>query len=205
MSRPTISVNITLEPAAVTLGAPCSIILSTTLTYPTPITIYTWPTVFNLGLSQRRKNFWCIDLSNNDEPVRLGTTKGGKRSGWISRVLGDFNDQSFVTLELGKTVDISAPFMLTTRLDGPLVAGHRYRFGFNEGECVGDWMHGTREEIMLPPGDRSPMGREGPRIVLDVGPPIEFEVLESEPLGHEPQQGSTSTHGRLMHEAKRSS
>ena len=179
MSHPAISVNISLEPAAVTLGAPCSIILSTTLSYPTPITIYTWPTVFNLDLSQIRKNFWCIYLSNNDEPVRLELTKGGKRSGYISRELGSFHDQFFVTLEPGKTVNITGPFVFTTRLDQPLVAGHRYRFGFSEGECVGNWMHGTREEVMLPPGDRSPMDKAGPKIVLDTGPPIEFEVLES--------------------------
>lgn len=188
MSHPTISVRLALSPESVTLGAPCSIILSTTLTYPTPITIYTWPTVFNLDLSQRRKNFWCIDLSNNDEPVRLETTKGGKRSGWISRVLGDFDDQYFVTLEPGKTVDIIAQFTFTKRLDNPLVAGHRYRFGFSNGECVANWMHGTRDEVMLPPGDRSPMDRGGPVIVLDTGPPIEFEVLEPQPSGDGSQQ-----------------
>ena len=205
MSNPAISVNIALEPATVTLGATCSIILSTTLLYPTPITIYTWPTVFNLDLSQIRKNFWCIDLSNNNESVRLELTKGGKRSGYICRELGSFHDPFFVTLEPGKAVDITAPFVLTTRLDKPLVAGHRYRFGFSEGECVGDWMHGTREDVMLPSGDRSPMDSSGPYIMLDVGPPIEFEVLESEPLGYEPQQAPTSIHGRLMHETNRCS
>ena len=185
MSHPAISVNIAIEPASVTLGEPGSIILSTTLSHPTPITIYTWPTVFNLQLSQQRRNFFCTDLSNNNEPVRLETTKGGKRSGHISRVLGGKHDQYFVTLEPGKTVEIRFPFLLTTRLDntplqdGTLKAGHRYRFGFSEGECVWDWMHGTREEILLPPGDNAPMDRGGLKIVLDTGPPIEFEVLES--------------------------
>lgn len=205
MSHPTISVRLAISPESVTLGASCSIILSTTLTYPTPITIYTWPTVFNLNLSQKRKNFWCIDLSNNNQPVRLEWTKGPKVSGWISRVLGDFDDEYFVTLEPGKTLNITGPFKLSTRLNTTLVAGHRYRFGFSEGESVGNWMHGTREEVMLPPGDRSPMDSAGPRIVLDTGPPIEFEVLEPEPLEHVPQQVSTSTHGRLMQETNRSS
>jgi hypothetical protein len=183
MSHPAISVDIAITPASVTLGAPCSITLSATLSYPSPITIYTWPTVFNLDLSQIRKNFWCIDVSNNDEPIRLELTKGGKRSGWISRVLGGVHDRFFVTLEPGKTVDITAPFVLTTRLDKPLVVGHCYRFGFSEGECVGNWMHGTREEVMLPPGDDAPMDRGGPKIVLDTGPPIEFEVFGSRSLG----------------------
>lgn len=187
MSHPAISVRLSLSPESVTLGAPCSIILSTTLTHPTPITIYTWPTVFNLGLSQRRKNFWCIDLSNNDEPVRLEYTKGGKRSGWISRVLGDFDDPFFLTLEPGKTADITDQFSFTKGLENRLVAGHRYRFGFSDRECVGDWMHGTREEVMVPRGDRSPMDSPGPIIMLDTGPPIEFEVLESAPLEQEPQ------------------
>ncbi|THZ16933.1 hypothetical protein D6C90_09939 [Aureobasidium pullulans] len=177
MSHAAISVNIAITPASVVLGAPCSVTLSATLSYSSPITIYTWPTVINLDLAQVRKNFWCIDLSNNDEPVRLEFEKGGKRSGWISRVLGGKHDQFFVTLEPGKAVHITAPFILTTRLNKLLVAGHRYRFGFREGECVGNWMHGTRPEVMLPTGDKTPMGRGGPKIVLDTGPPIEFEVF----------------------------
>jgi hypothetical protein len=185
MSHPAISVNIAIEPASVTLGEPDSIILSTTLSHPTPITIYTWPTVFNLHLSQRRRNFFCIGLSNNNEPVRLETTKGGKRSGHISRVLGGVHDQYFVTLEPGKTVEIRFPFFLTTRLDntsrqdGPLIAGHRYRFGFNEGESVWTWFEGTREEVLAPPGEESPIEEGKSKILLDTGPPIEFEVLES--------------------------
>lgn len=117
-------------------------------------------------------------------------------------MLGDFDDQYFVTLEPGDTVDITAEFTFTKRLDNLLVAGHRYRFGFSDRECVGNWMHGTREEVMLPPGDDSPMDKGGPIIMLDTGPPTEFEVLQSEPLGHEPQQLFTSTHGRSMQQVK---
>jgi hypothetical protein len=179
MSHPAISVSIAIEPASVTLGQPCSIILSTTLSHPTPITIYTWPTVFNLALSQVRKNFFCIDLSNNDEPVRLELTKGGKRSGYICRELGGKHDQYFVTLEPGKSVVITAPFIFTTRLDKPLVAGHRYRFGFREGESVWYWFPGTREEVLAPPGEESSIEEGESKIMLDTGPPIEFEVLES--------------------------
>lgn len=143
----------------------------------------------NLHLSQRRRNFFCIDLSNNNEPIRLETTKGGKRSGHISRVLGGVHDQYFVTLEPGKTVEIRFPFFLTTCLDNtprqdrPLTVGHRYRFGFNEGESVWTWFEGTREEVLAPPGEESTIEAGRLKILLDTGPPVEFEVFESQPPG----------------------
>ncbi|KAH0284073.1 hypothetical protein M436DRAFT_85137 [Aureobasidium namibiae CBS 147.97] len=193
MSHPAISVNIALEPAAATIGAPCSITLSVTLSHPTPITIHTWHTVFNYARSKVRRNFWCIDLSDNDKPVQLETVKCGMRSGYICRELGGLDDQYFVTLEPGKVVEFTAPFILAHRVDNRLVVGHRYRFGLSERECVQYWMHGTREEIMLPPGQHAPIENAGPAIMLDAGSPVEFEVLDPEPLEQEPQQVSTST------------
>jgi hypothetical protein len=202
MSHPTVSVDLAIKPASVTLGAPCSITLSATLSHPTPITIYTWPSVFHLKLSQQRRNFFCINLSNNDEPVMLELTKGGRRSGHISLMLGGVHDQYLQTLTPGKSVEFTAPFFLATRLDRPLIAGHRYRFGFSEGESIKYWMEGIREEVMSPPGVNMPFDKGSRKIVLDLGPPIEFEVLES----NSKTQGHTSTakktHGRPLQSTK---
>jgi hypothetical protein len=198
MSHPIVTVNIAIEPSSVTLGEPCSIILSTTLSYPSQILIHTWPSVFNLRLSQRRKNFFCIDISNNDEPVFLALTKGGKRSGYIGRMLGGVHDQYLRTLYPGNSVVFTAPFLLATRLDGPLVAGHRYRFGFSEGESIKDWMHGTREEVMTPPGVNAPFDKGSRKIILDLGPPIEFEVLESSSEMQSPTLVLGKTHERPL-------
>jgi hypothetical protein len=180
MSHPTVSVDIAIKPASVTLGAPCSITLSTTLSHPTPITIYTWPSAFHLNLSQQRRNFFCIDLSNNDEPVMLELTKGGRRSGHISLMLNSVHDQYLRTLVPGETVEFTAPFFLATRSDRPLIPGHRYRFGFNERESIQYWMEGTREEVMSPPGVNAPFDKGSQKIMLDLGTPIEFDVVESE-------------------------
>jgi hypothetical protein len=191
MAHPTVSVDLAIKPASVTLGAPCSITLSTTLSHPTPITIYTWPSILHLTLSQQRRNFFCIDLSNNDEPVMLELTKGGRRSGHISLMLGGVHDQYLRTLVPGNSVEFTAPFFLATRLDRPLIAGHRYRFGFSEGESMRYWMEGTREDVMSPPGMNAPFDKGSRKIMLDLGPPIEFEVLES---NSETQSQKTESH-----------
>ncbi|KAH0386015.1 hypothetical protein KCU92_g2964, partial [Aureobasidium melanogenum] len=174
------SVTITITPSSVTLSRPCLLTLSATLSYSSPITIYTWPSVFNLNLAQRRKNFFCIDLSNDNAPVKLETTKGGKRSGHISLELGGIDDEYFRTLVPEKPVDFTAPLIVATRPNKPLVAGHRYRFGMNEGESILYWYEGTREQTMSPPGQDAPAAKDMRTILLDVGPPIEFEVLETQ-------------------------
>jgi hypothetical protein len=196
MSHPTVSVDIAIKPASVTLGAPCSITLSTTLSHPTPITIYTWPSVFHLNLSQQRKNFFCIDLSNNDEPVMLELTKGGRRSGHISLMLGRVHDQYLRTLVPRKSVEFTAPFFLATRLDRPLIAGHRYQFGFSEGESIKYWMDGTREEVMSPSGMNAPFDKGSRKTLLNLGPPIEFEVLEPDSKTQSQTSTAEKTHGQ---------
>jgi hypothetical protein len=92
MSLPKISVNMTITPASVTLGVPCSLTLVATLSHPTPITIYTQRSVLNLHLAQKVKNFYCVDLSNNNDPVFLQTRKCTKRVGGVRRELGGIDD-----------------------------------------------------------------------------------------------------------------
>jgi hypothetical protein len=198
MSHPTVSVDIAIKPASVTLGAHCSITLSTTLSHPTPITIYTWPSVFHLDLAQQRRNFFCIDLSNDDEPVVLELTKGGRRSSHISLMLGGVHDQYLHTLVPGKPVEFTAPFFLATRLDRPLIAGHRYRFGFSEGESIKYWMEGTREEVMSPPEVNAPFDKGSRKIMLELGPPIEFDVLESDSETQSQTPTTAKTHGQPL-------
>lgn len=69
---------------------------------------------------------------------------------------------------------------MATRPDRPLTAGHRYRFGINEGESIFHWYEGTREEVMLPPGQDAPPRKDMQKIVFDLGAPIEFTVSKSQ-------------------------
>jgi hypothetical protein len=180
MSLPRISVNMTIAPASVTLGVPCLITLVATLSHPTPITIYTQRSVLNRPLAQTVRNFYCVDLSNNNDPVFLETRKCTKRAGGVRRELGGRDDQYFHTLEPEKPYEFIDRFILSYGLNEPLVAGHRYRFGFSEKQTSPCWFDGTREDVLHPPGEREKIDKEWAQgqIILDVGPPLEFDALE---------------------------
>jgi hypothetical protein len=180
MSLPKISVNMTITPASVTLGVPCSLTLVATLSHPTPITIYTQRSVLNLHLAQKVKNFYCVDLSNNNDPVFLQTRKCTKRVGGVRRELGGIDDQYFHTLEPEKPYEFIDRFILSYGLNERLVAGHRYRFGFSEKQTSPSWFDGTREDVLHPPGEHERVDKEWAqgRIIFDLGPPFEFDVLE---------------------------
>lgn len=134
MSHPIVSVDIAISPPSATLESPCLLGLYATLSYSGLITICTWPTVFNLSLTQRWKNSFCVDLFDDNTLVKLETTKGGRRSGHNSPKLGGMDDENFCTLLPRKLRKFTALLILATRPDKPLVAGHRYRSGMNEGE-----------------------------------------------------------------------
>lgn len=190
MSNSIITVGIAITPAPITLGQPCDLTLSATLSpsHPTPITIYTYPNIFNLPFAIQRENFYCLDLTSSNRPLFLQLTKGGRRKGHVKRKLGTPHAQHFLTLHPGQTIHLTTPFRPATNDQDPLVPGHRYRFGINERETLkfGAWLRGTREEVLAAPGEEeSPDGWAKDRIELRLPEPIEFEVVGAESAGGE--------------------
>ncbi|KAI9667808.1 MAG: hypothetical protein M1821_000627 [Bathelium mastoideum] len=176
---PSISVTLSIDPPSFAPGTAVNLTVTTVSHAQTPITIFTWPNVFNLNLAQRRANFTCVDL-NTGTPVHLEITKGPKRPGF-SRELGGRDDAYFCTLEPEEPMTFQGSFMLASRMsDGShtVVPGHRYRFGVREGEKVKWWREGRKEEVMSPSGEASGLGdASGEPINVDAVA-VEFEVKE---------------------------
>ncbi|KAJ9625115.1 hypothetical protein H2203_005070 [Taxawa tesnikishii (nom. ined.)] len=146
---PSISVKLAIDPPRFAPGSseePPSVSLTATSHASQPITIFTWPTIFNLALSQKRNNFTCLDLTSNT-PLRLELTKGPQRSGF-SRAKDGPDDVFFQTLDPETPVTFRAAFKLahrTTEGRDAIVEGHRYRFGVREGrQYSGGGMGGRR-------------------------------------------------------------
>ena len=177
-SPPSISVTLSIDPPSFSLGTAVDLSITAVSHAQVPITIFTWPTIFNLGLAQRRKNFTCLDVDTNT-PVRLEITKGPKRPGFSSE-LGGRDDAYFHTLEPDKPVTFKEPFKLANRMgEHAATPGHRYRFSVREGETVTWWEEGRREDVMGPPeeeGNFFEAGREP--IIVDQIDAIEFMVEE---------------------------
>ncbi|KAL9095586.1 MAG: hypothetical protein Q9165_002018 [Trypethelium subeluteriae] len=169
---PSISVSLSIDPPSLALSTVVNLTVTAVSHASTPITVFTWPSIFNLDLAQKRANFTCVDLNT-----------GPKRPGF-SRELGGRDDAYFCTLEPEELVRFKAPFKLASRMgEGPhaVVPGHRYRFGVREGESVKWWRAGKREDVMSRPGEQSGLGdADGMPIVLYPVEAIEFEVKEQE-------------------------
>ncbi|KAG5756146.1 hypothetical protein H9Q72_001081 [Fusarium xylarioides] len=181
---PTISVSLSIDPPTFTRGSvsppSATITITATLHASEPITIFTWHTIFNLELAQRRKNFICTDLTTG-LPLQLETTKGPKRP-QFSYELGGHDDQYFITLEPEKPTIITHRFLRSAGLEGDRVfkPGHRYQLKVRDNEEAEWWRYGKKEDVMSPPGQSSPKeGCEDPSglpIRLSPIDPVEFEV-----------------------------
>ncbi|KAI9038341.1 uncharacterized protein KD926_010877 [Aspergillus affinis] len=145
-----------------------------------PITIFTWPTIFNLALAQRRDNFECFDITA-DAPVRVNLTKGPKRRGF-SRERGGHDDRFFCTLLPETPVVFVDSFKVANRVlpdhdeTSVLQSGHRYTYAVREGEAMTWWGWGTKDEVMAPSDQPEALGEPsgGP---IDLQPiAVEFEV-----------------------------
>lgn len=183
---PSVSIKLVIDPpsfAPGSLESPPFISITAISHALQPITIFTWPTVFNLALSQKRANFTCLDLTSNT-PLRLELTKGPQRSGF-SRTKDGPDDAFFQTLEPKIPVTFKAAFKLarrTTEGSDAIVEGHWYRFGVREGETVPWWRYGRKEDVMAPPGQRATLGEpSGEPITLELPAPVDFEVKQRVP------------------------
>lgn len=176
--QPTISVKLTID-TPIDLSDPAKIpkiSLTATLHADHPITMYTWGNLFDLKLSQQRFNFTCFDLTA-DSPLRVETKKGGRRSGFVHREKGGPDEPHFHTLYPATPRTFTDDFDLAKRSINGLQADHRYRFGVREGEMVHQWLYGTKEEVMSPPGTVCGFGEaSGGPIYIRVDP-VDFEAI----------------------------
>lgn len=178
---PVLLVQMYIEPSRFRISSdpsldPPSISLKVTSTLDRPVTIFTWPTVFNLDLSQRRSNFSCQDLTTESD-INLELTKGPKRPGF-SRKAGGRDDAYFITLEPLVATTFTAPFKLAGWKD-VLCPSHRYRFAVKDGEHVKWWRYGRKVDLMASEGEQAGLGEaSGGPIALKVSNAAEFAVLE---------------------------
>lgn len=178
---PSISITLTITSPKFPLSPslPPTITLTAVSHYHEPITIFTHSTIFNLGLSQRRSNFICHDITTADiKPLRLNFSKGGKRPAF-SRELGGSDDRFFVTLEPETPTEFQGPFRRPngSRDQSSLEVGHRYWFGVKDGQVVAWWWVGRKAEVMAPPAERASLGEASGEAIAVKVEGVEFEVL----------------------------
>ncbi|TVY79729.1 Mitochondrial phosphate carrier protein [Fusarium oxysporum f. sp. cubense] len=147
-----------------------------------PITIFTWDSIFNLALAQRRKNFICTNLTAGT-PLQLERTKGPKRAGFGSELGGP--DEKYCC-----TLDPEIPFNFTYRLmrayaiegERSFTPGHTYSLQVRNNESIRLWRYGRKDNVLAPPDQvESLEGREKPSrppIKLCPVEAIEFEVTD---------------------------
>ncbi|KAF1347177.1 hypothetical protein BDV97DRAFT_358728 [Delphinella strobiligena] len=184
-TTPSISLDLVIDPPRFAPGIRNStptMSLTAILHASQPITIFTWPTVFNLHLGQKRTNFSCHDLTS-DLPLQLELAKGPQYPGF-SRSKDGPDDTFFQTLEPEVPVTFSAPFKLahrTTEGRHSIATGHRYRFAIRHGEIVRWWRYSRKEDVMVPPGEPDGLNEpSGEPIVLTGVLPVNFEVENSD-------------------------
>ena len=186
-SPPEIAISMAIDPPNFVPGCSEAPTISITATSHAtqPITIFTWPTIFNLQLAQRRKNFTCVDLTSNT-PVFLELTKGPRRPGF-SRTKGTGDDKYFFTLEPETPFTFKDSFQLAfrpTEGDLALAQGHRYRYSVSDGEALHHWWYGRRDDIMAPKGQPRLLSEaSGEPITLGSAASVEFEVRHVDSAG----------------------
>jgi hypothetical protein len=174
---PSVSISLALDSSSFSPGDKVELSVTVTSHASTPITIFTWPTIFNTHLALKRKNFECVDLDTNT-PLNLEITKGGKRGGFTSSS-GSSDEKYFYTLMPAEPIKFTTPFKITNR--GGVMAGHRYRFGVRRGEKLEYWTAGTKEEVLTPPGEPAGLTKneDGP-IELNNVDDIDFVIKASD-------------------------
>lgn len=161
-----------------------------------PITACTYATVLNPQLALKRKNFSVFNLTTNQ---RVWTQLGELHRTPLRRQLGHSDEKYFLTLLPETPITITHPFSLVGRwkrrdpdkgltkiprainykgevFRSYLEPGHKYRFGVAEGQGIGWWRYGTKEEVLAPPGAPSGKGWSEPAIKFVDVPDIEIQI-----------------------------
>jgi hypothetical protein len=174
---PSVSVSLELSTYSFSQGEEVDLSIIATSHASSPITIFTWPTIFNASLALKRKNFECLDLDTNT-PLRLEITKGGKRAGFSFK-RGSADEEYCYTLMPEEPIKFTSPFKIINYRG--IIPGHRYRFGVHQGEKLEWWAAATKDEVF------EASGEPGGRTMYDEEPieltginDIEFEIKPAE-------------------------
>lgn len=165
-----------------------SLFITATLapTAPKPVTILTWPTIFNPTLALRRRNFAVQDITH-DPPatVNLEITKGPKRPGFQRRK-GARDEKYYLTLYPGQELHIADfPLNIVKRTTSDeethlFESGHTYSFGISEeGSKVRTWWWGTTDEVLdeVDGPEKDVSGLKGTESILLISEPVKFRIL----------------------------
>jgi hypothetical protein len=183
---PSIAVTLAINPPSFKLGTQANVELSVTAVSNAsyPITIHTWPNIFNPGLSQIHGSLAGVDQGTHEElnlhmiDIRL---RGDSN---FNYTLGGSHDEYFVALEPGQPRVFKTPFSPAHAKEGyrtEALPGHRYLVDLQEGEAVDWWKKGRKEDVLdLPGQDRKAYHSDGKPIPLSLDEPVEFKVLPLE-------------------------
>ncbi|KAF7517124.1 hypothetical protein G7054_g13901 [Neopestalotiopsis clavispora] len=167
---PSLSITATLAPSA-----------------PKPVTILTWPTIFNPSLALKRRNFTVQNISHDPPtPIKLEITKGPKRPAFQRRK-GTSDEKYYITLHPGQKSTIAEqPLNIVQRTgsDGEthlFQPGNTYSLGVSEeGDKIRNWWWGTTDDVLDevdgPPKDVS--GIVGSGDILLSADLVHFKICE---------------------------
>ncbi|GIZ36861.1 hypothetical protein CKM354_000032700 [Cercospora kikuchii] len=177
-SQPSFQATISISPSSVALNEAAILRVTATLPHSSPVTIFTWGTIYDTNLAYTQ-GFKCTDLTS-DTAIAVCRAKN-KRAPFSSELEGG-DDVYFQTLEPGETTVSKGSFDLAEREhhgEHVLMRGHRYRLEPKDGHLVTSWWHGSKEETMSPAGQRAPLKEpDGPPILLECDVWAEFQVVE---------------------------
>lgn len=174
--QPHLQATISISPLRVVLGEAAILTVTATLHHNSPITIFTWGTIFDTNLAYTQ-GFKCTDLTSN---AAIAVCRAKKKRAPFSSELGGSDDVYFQTLEPGATTVFKGSFDLAEREhygEHVLTRGHRYRLEPKDGHLLTSWWHGRKEEVMSPAGQRAPLKEpDRPPILLDGDVQAEYQV-----------------------------
>jgi hypothetical protein len=106
---PSIAVTLALNPPNFTLGTNVELSVTAVSNASYPITVFTWPHIFNLDLAQKRGNFKGVDRDTGMElpmhDIRMSRME-------YDHTLGGPDDENHVMLEPGQPFKLNSPFSL---------------------------------------------------------------------------------------------
>jgi hypothetical protein len=193
IAPPLIAVTLAINPPNFKLGTDVELSVTAVSNATFPVTIFTWPSVFNLELAQKRGNFVGVD---RDTGMKLPMHDIQAQRTGFNHTLEGRDDKYHVTLEPGQPLRFNSPFSLahgsrfreedqSSDSDLPeghanLLPGHRYLLDIRKDyyDTYLWWKVGRKEDVLdLPGQDRGGDWESGEPIVLSLDEPVEFKVL----------------------------
>lgn len=160
---PSIGVELAISPPSFRLSDRVRLLVTAISNASEPITIYTWPNIFNPEVAQTGGSLVAFDKDIHEE---LKMHPMDVKLGPVNFTLGSDDDRFFVTLEPGKPSSvIYTPFLYGFET----LPGHRYLVDLQETDNVGWWKRERKEDVLNLPGkDRGAHIPDGKLILLSL-------------------------------------